>query len=103
MTYLYYNDRSWGTPVGKFSEPQIPEETKRMWGHIVEKSNWRVTELPNGYFQTECKDIENNEIWKDVTRRETLEGAERAIDSSIEYYNKKLKGLEGPKVVKTFK
>ena len=39
----------------------------------------------------------------DVTRRETLVGAEAAIDGSIEHYSKKLEFLKGPKVVKTFK
>ena len=100
MTYFYYNHRTWNTDA---TEAQIPEETKKMWKHVSSKSNWRITELPNGYFQTECKDIENGETWKDVTRRETIEGAERAIDSSIDHYKKKLKVLEGPKVVQTFK
>ena len=39
----------------------------------------------------------------DVTRRETIEGAEMAIDSSVEHYQKKVEFLNGPKVVKTFK
>ncbi len=103
MTYIYYNHRTWNTAGGQDTEPQIPEETKRMWKHVAKKGNWRITELPNGYFQTECKDIEKEDLWKDVTRRETIEGAERAIDSSIDHYKKKLKVLEGPKVVKTFK
>jgi len=38
-----------------------------------------------------------------VTRRETLEGAESAIDGSVEHYAKKIEFLKGPKVVKTFK
>ena len=100
MTYFYYNHRTWNTNA---NEAHIPESTIDMWKHVSKKSNWRITELPNGYFQTECKDIEDKETWKDVTRRETIEGAERAIDSSIDHYQKKLKVLEGPKVVKTFK
>ena len=36
------------------------------------------------------------------TRRETLEGAESAIDGSIDYFAKKLEATKGPKVVKTF-
>ena len=43
-----------------------------------------------------------DEQWVDVTRRETIEGAEQAIDSSVEHYAKKLEYLKGPKVVKTF-
>tara|TARA_B100001113_G_scaffold47751_1_gene34361 strand:- start:1506 stop:1760 length:255 start_codon:yes stop_codon:yes gene_type:complete len=81
-------------------QPQIPEETIQLWKNIVKKSNWRIVELPNGFYQTECQ---SSDKWEDVTRRETVEGAERAIDSSIEHYKKKLKALEGPKVVKTFK
>jgi len=37
-----------------------------------------------------------------VTRRETIEGAEKAIDGSVEHYAKKVDFLKGPKVVKTF-
>ena len=40
--------------------------------------------------------------WIDVTRRETLEGAEQAIDASISHYAKKLEYIKGPKVIKTF-
>jgi len=43
-----------------------------------------------------------SEDWIDVTRRETLQGAEQAIDASIEHYSKKLEFLEGPKVIRTF-
>jgi len=44
----------------------------------------------------------NSNEWVDVTRRETIAGAEQAIDSSIEHYTKKLEFTKGPKVVKTF-
>ena len=46
--------------------------------------------------------MQNDKFWHDVTRRETLESAEAAIDGSIEHYKKKLSFLEGPRVVKTF-
>ena len=95
---LYYSYKTWNT--GMQMQPQIPEETIELWRNIVKKSNWRIVELPNGFYQTECL---SSDKWEDVTRRETVEGAERAIDSSIEHYKKKLKALEGPKVVKTFK
>ncbi len=95
---LYYSYKTWNT--GMQTQPQIPEETIELWKNIVKKSNWRIVELPNGFYQTECL---SSDKWEDVTRRETVEGAERAIDSSIEHYKKKLKALEGPKVVKTFK
>ena len=58
--------------------------------------------MPNGYYQTEVASRENEDNWQDVTRRETIEGAEAAIDGSIEHFNKKLEFVKGPKVVKTF-
>jgi hypothetical protein len=73
----------------------------KLWEHITTKSNWRIVQLPNGFLQTEYKDI-NQDIWHDVTRRETITGAEQAIDASIEHYSKKLEFTKGPKVVKTF-
>jgi len=96
MTYFYYKTNTWGN-----SEPQVTEETKDFWKHLVKKKNWRIVQLPNGFYQTEYKDIED--VWNDVTRRETLESAEAAIDGSIEHYKKRLDFLKGPKVVKTFK
>ena len=94
MTF-YYSTRTWN------SQPQITQETIDLWKHVAEKSNWRITQLPNGFYQTEYLDL--NENWVDVTRRETLEGAEQAIDASIDHYTKKLEFVNGPKVVKTFK
>ena len=94
MTF-YYSTRTWN------SQPQITQETIDLWKHVAKKSNWRITQLPNGFYQTEYLDL--NENWVDVTRRETLEGAEQAIDASIEHYTKKLEFVNGPKVVKTFK
>ena len=46
---------------------------------------------------------EQEDNWYDVTRRETLESAEAAIDGSVEHYSKKVDFVKGPKVVKTFK
>ena len=93
---LFYRTHSWS------SEPQITDETKKLWKHIAEKTNWRITQLPNGFFQTEYQDLEKEDTWNDVTRRETVAGAEAAIDSTVEHYAKKLEFLNGPKVVKTF-
>ena len=95
MTY-FYATRSWS------SQPQITEETVEAWKHLANKKNWRIVQLPNGFFQTEYQDIEKEDIWHDVTRRETIEGAEAAIDGSIEHYKKKIEFTKGPKVVKTF-
>ena len=105
MTF-YYQTSSWR------SQPQITDEAVKLWNHIVQKKNWRIVQLPNGFYQTEYKDpdCECNpekdtccEKWIDVTRRETIEGAESAIDASINHYEKKLAHIRGPQVVKTFK
>ena len=94
MTFLY-RTQSWN------STSQHPDqEIINLWKHISDKANWRIVQLPNGYFQTEYKDQDG--AWQDVTRRETLDGAEAAIDGSIEHYTKKLEFVKGPKVVKTF-
>ena len=95
MTF-YYQTQSWT------SRPQISEETLNLWKHLAEKKNWRITQLPNGFYQTEYQDP-NEDTWNDVTRRETIEGAESAIDGAVEHYAKKIEFLKGPKVVKTFK
>jgi hypothetical protein len=99
MTYFYYKTNSWS------SQPQPNEKQINLWNHVAKKSNWRIVQLPNGYYQTEYLDPESKEKekWIDVTRRETLEGAEGSIDSSIDHYQKKLEYTKGPKVVKTFK
>lgn len=84
-----------------FGDSQKPSnEQLAWWKRAAEKKNWRIVRLPNGYFQTELNLSEDQ--WHDVTRRETLEGAENAIDSSIEHFAKKLEYAQGPKVVKTF-
>ena len=99
MTFLY-RAQQWA------SSPQINEDTIKYWEHVSQKKNWRIVQLPNGFYQTECKtlnaDNEPNGDWHDITRRETIESAEAAIDGSIEHYNKKLEFAQGPKVVKTF-
>ena len=96
MTF-YYSTRTWN------SQPQLTKETINLWKHLAEKKNWRITQLANGFYQTEYQSPEDEDTWIDVTRRETLEGAEQAIDSSIAHYAKKIEFLNGPKVVKTFK
>tara|TARA_Y100000766_G_scaffold200442_1_gene172678 strand:- start:964 stop:1248 length:285 start_codon:yes stop_codon:yes gene_type:complete len=94
MTY-FYTTKTWT------SQPQINEETVKYWKHLADKKNWRIVQLPNGFYQTEYQDQDDQ--WVDVTRRETIESAEAAIDGSIEHYNKRLEFTKGPKVVKTFK
>ena len=95
MTYLYYQTT---TTSG---EIKANEKTKKQWEHLASKANWRITQLPNGYYQTEASNPDNDN-WHDVTRRETLEGAESAINGSVDHFSKKLEATKGPKVVKTF-
>ena len=97
MTYLYYRSTT------STSQPQISEKQTAEWEHLAEKKNWRITQLSNGYYQTEVNDVNNEERWVDVTRRETIEGAEAAIEGSVDHFSKKLEYIKGPKVVKTFK
>ena len=78
----------------------IHEETRKLWELIADKENWRIVQLPNGYYQAEYN---KDPDWIDVTRRETLKACETAIDKSIEHYKKKLEFADGPKVIKTFK
>ncbi len=52
MTYYYYRSSTWGR------QPQaVPEETVSLWEKITEKENWRITQLPNGYYQAEYQDL----------------------------------------------
>ena len=96
MTF-YYQTKTWN------SRPHISDQTRKLWEHMANKENWRITQLPNGFYQTEYQDLEREDTWHDVTRRETIEGAEQAIDASVDHYSKKLEYISGPKVVKTFK
>jgi hypothetical protein len=94
---LFYSTKTWN------SQPQVTEQLLSQWKHLSDKSNWRIVELPNGFYQAEYVDMQKEDKWYDVTRRETIEGAEKAIDKSVEHYAKKLEFANGPKVVKTFK
>ncbi len=96
MTYFYYKTTSFP------GEERVSKKTVSLWNHLSAKKNWRIVQLPNGYLQTEYKDIDNEEQWIDATRRATVVEAEKAIDESIEHYKKKLEFLNGPIVVKTF-
>ena len=97
MTYFYYRSTT------STSEPKVSEKTMTEWKHLAEKKNWRITQLPNGYYQTEVNSPEDSEKWVDITRRETMEGAEAAIEGSVDHLSKELEYIKGPKVVKTFK
>ena len=96
MTYLYYSSTS-TTHTAKPGKHEIAE-----WTHMSDKSKWRITQLPNGFYQTECLNPDKEDQWQDVTRRETIEGAETAINGSVKHFADKLEATKGPKVVKTF-
>ena len=98
MTYYYYKTSTMNT-----GQPQVSDEKIKQWKQLSDKKNWRITQLPNGYYQTEVNNPNDTEKWVDITRRETLDGAEAAIDGSVQHFSKKLEFLNGPKVVKTFK
>ena len=95
MTYLYYKTSTYS------GTPKVNENTINQWKHLSDKANWRITQLPNGFYQTECQNPDNEKEWHDVTRRETMDGAEAAIDGSVDHFAKKLEATKGPKVVKT--
>tara|TARA_R110000822_G_scaffold45480_2_gene121614 strand:- start:6061 stop:6399 length:339 start_codon:yes stop_codon:yes gene_type:complete len=98
MTYYYYKTSTLNT-----GQPTVSDQKLEEWKHLADKGNWRITQLPNGYYQTEVNNPTDEEKWVDVTRRETLDGAETAINGSVEHFSKKLEFINGPKVVKTFK
>ena len=43
--------------MGQPQTPQITEETINVWKHLSKKKHWRIVQLPNGYFQTEHRDL----------------------------------------------
>ena len=98
MTYLYYKTST--TTVGN-QKPS--KETIDQLKFLSDKKHWRITQLPNGFYQTEVLRPDTDDEWGDVTRRETIDGAEEAINASIEHFSKRLEASSGPKVVKTFK
>ena len=90
MTYLYYKTSTTGA-----IKPN--ETTIKHWKHLAEKKNWRITQLPNGFYQTECLNPDKKDQWQDVTRRETIEGAETAINGSVEHFTRQVRGYKRPK------
>lgn len=93
MTYFYQMyTKSQGDEV-------VSEENKKIWEQKINKKNWRIVQLPNGYYQSEY--LYNGE-WIDVTRRSTIDACEKAINESIDYYKKRMEPPKMPIVVKTF-
>ena len=62
MTYLYYKTSTWT------GNPQVNDKTKEQWKHLANKENWRIVQLPNGYYQTEVNHPDDDDKWSDVTR-----------------------------------
>ena len=54
MTYLYYKTSTMTSNV----KPN--EKTINQWTHLADKKNWRITQLPNGFYQTEVNDPDND-------------------------------------------
>ena len=51
MTF-FYETTSW-------SSQQQPDENRlKLWKHIADKKNWRIVQLPNGYYQQNIKTFE---------------------------------------------
>lgn len=105
MTYYY----QFTSNMRKDNQAQL-QKLKKMYDHLADKSNWRIVELANGYYQSEYKPLTCDDTcddcecaWVDVTRRETIDSCEKAIDSSVEHYRRKARTFDGPRVVKTFK
>ena len=105
MTTYYWKSASWSNK----STDQNPTQSEiDLWENLTRKKNWRITELYNGYFQTEFYNTSvdfggKEDQWVPITRRQTIEDAEAAIDESISHYKKRIELSKGPKVVKTFK
>ena len=55
MTYIYYKSSTYTT------EPKISEKQMDEWRHLADKKNWRITQLPNGYYQTEVNKPNNDD------------------------------------------
>ena len=94
MTYFYYK-----TSTLQPAKPVVTDEKIAEWKHLADKKNWRITQLPNGYYQTEVNKPDDKDSWVDITRRETMEGAENAVDNSVEHFTKKIEYVKGPNAV----
>ena len=94
---LFYQAQTWS------NREEQSKERIELWKHVADKENWRIVQLSNGFYQTEYICKYNEDLWRDVTRRETVEEAEEAIDQTVAYYKNKLEFIDGPKVVKSFK
>ena len=72
MTF-YYKTYSWSQ-----NNAGVPEETRKLWEHIAEKKNWRIVQLPNGFYQAEYIDLDDT--WVDYPLWEVIEEHEISIE-----------------------
>ena len=72
---LFYRTQSWS------SQPQVTDQTKKLWKRYAKKKNWRITQLPNGYYQAEWIDFNDN--WNGITRRETIEAQKKQLNLQL--------------------
>ena len=77
MTYYYYKTSTLNT-----GQPRVSEDKINEWKHLADKKNWRITQLPNGFYQTEVNKHNDKEKRGDTRRRGTSDEDESAIDGS---------------------
>ena len=70
----FFQTKNWS------SQPQNPQEALDLNMQIANKENWRIVQLVNGFYQTEYQSLEKGK-WIDVTRRQSIEEAEQAINA----------------------
>ena len=87
-----------GIDMARKGKPWYSDMAEYKPGYGMSHGKKENTIQTHGFYRPE-----DEESWMDVTRRETLEGAEAAVESSVEHFSKKLEYIKGPKVVKTFK
>ena len=78
MTYIYYKS-STHTTEPKISDKQIAE-----WRHLADKKNWRITQLPNGYYQTEVNKPDNLVIPLPCSQLATLASSAVRVQVRVE-------------------
>ena len=74
MTMYYWKTKSWSSIP---NHQEVSQSNLELWGNMVKKKNWRITELYNEYFQTEFyntnSEFGEKDQWIPVTRRQTIE------------------------------
>lgn len=79
------------------------ESTLKAWAHLSDVRNWRITQLPNGYYQSEVVDPHDEYIWHGITRRSCLDDIEEAVYESVCHYRRKAHKSGFKTIIKTFK